>query len=411
MSLDAGRAGVRPGEVIGILGGGQLGRMMAIPARQMGFGIAVLAPEGDAPAAGLADVAIRASFEDPDAARRLAQISSVLTYEFENIPYQTVRALEELLPVRPSSEILRLTQDRLLEHDLLHRLGVPTAPGLEVCSKAEARAALQQSGGPARLKTARGGYDGGGQWRVRTAEDLPDVLPDGGPPGAVSANAGPIAAGTIPAGTTAAGPIHRFLMEKEVEFDCEVSVILCRDLFGDIKFFPLFENHHASGILDWTRCPARVSPRAAARAFEIARAIAEAAGLVGTLTVECFVTGDEVRVNELAPRVHNSGHLTQDACSISQFEQHIRAICGLPLLQPVLLRPAVMRNLLGARDRRRVHVEGLADALADPDVRFHWYGKSSERARRKMGHLTALGDTAEEAFVRAGHACSLLRMV
>ncbi len=371
---------ILPGGTIGILGGGQLGRMIAVSARQMGYGVVVLAPEQDAPAFGLADRVLHASFEDTDAAQKLADTCDVVTYEFENVPEATVRAIEGRVLVRPDARLLGITQDRVREHAFLHQHGIPTAPGCPVRTREELDAAVARFGFPSRLKSARGGYDGGGQHRLRGPADVATAPIDG----------------------------RDWLFERDVPFVAEVSVVVARGADGTARAFPVFENEHADGILRVTRAPARVEPRLVARAEAIARALAEAANLVGTLTVECFVTADEVLVNELAPRVHNSGHLTIEACVTSQFEQHVRAICGLPLGDVALRSPAAMVNLLGAAERRKARLAGADRALATPDVHLHLYGKTSVRARRKMGHVTALAATTDEAVARAEAAVAAL---
>ncbi len=379
---------VAPGGTVGILGGGQLGRMLAMSARQHGYGVVVLAPLGDAPAVGLADHAFRAAFEDIDAARALAARSDVVTYEFENVPAATARAIETMRPLRPGADLLAMTQHRLDEHAFLHAQGVPTAPGVPVLGADDLERGLTALGLPAargRLKAARGGYDGGGQWTLRSAEDIArarTVVASGG----------------------------AFLLERDVPFSCEISVIVTRGVDGAVEVFPVFENEHRDGILHLTRAPARVSGAVARRAQELARTLAVASGLVGTLTVECFVVGDDVLVNELAPRVHNSGHLTLEACNVSQFEQHLRAVCGLPLLRPALVAPAAMVNLLGVEDVRPVRWLGAERALAMPDVHVHVYGKGASRARRKLGHVTAVRASLEEAVAVAEAAAAMLRV-
>ncbi len=378
---------ILPGSTIGILGGGQLGRMLAVPARQLGYGVAVLAPSGDAPALGLADHAIRASFDDLDAARQLAQLSDVVTYEFENVPGAAARAVEEHAPLHPNAALLELTQDRNVEHAFLDRLGIPTAPGCAIHSAADLTAAVVRFGLPARIKSARGGYDGGGQLRITDAESLHAAHVK------ISLSSG----------------AWRF--EAEVPFECELSVVVARSASGELVPFAPFENEHLHGVLHLTRWPARASEGALGRALEVARAVAEAGGLVGVMCVELFVEGDDVRVNELAPRVHNSGHLTIEAAATSQFEQHIRAICGLPLGSPALRSGgAAMVNLLGASERRRVRLDGAAEALT-LGARVHLYGKDRERPGRKMGHVTAVGSSGDEAVATALSATSSLRLV
>ncbi len=378
---------ILPGATLGILGGGQLGRMLAIPARQLGYRVAVLAPEGDAPAFGVADHVIRAAFEDQEAVGRLAAISEVVTYEFENVAAETVRRIEARVPVRPGAELLAATQDRLLERALCQRAGAPVAPFREVDNREGLSLALTELGGPLRLKTARGGYDGGGQWRIRDEADA-EALFRNGPP-----------------------VEGRFLAEKEVNFETEVSVILCRDVYGDTRIFPLFENHHEGGILALTRCPARISAARRSEIEDLAVAFADTVGLVGTLTVELFVTARGVLVNELAPRVHNSGHLTVEACTVSQFEQHLRAVCGLPLRPAELRKPAAMVNLLGTEELRFIRLEGVESALRDPGASLHLYGKRHCRPRRKMGHLTVVGDDPDEVVSRARAHAETMRFV
>lgn len=368
---------IAPGACLGILGGGQLGRMLGMAARQLGYRVVVYSPPGDTPAAAIADRVFAAAWDDEDAVRAFAAAADVVTYEFENVPVATVLGVERVTPVRPSAALLGVTQDRLAEHALLDREGLPHAKGWPVRSERDLLAGIAALGFPARLKTARGGYDGGGQWRIRDE------------------------AGITRARTVVREMGATFRLEGEVAFDQEVSVIVTRGLDGASVTFPVFENEHHDGILALTRCPARVSPRVASRARDVALALAEAVGLVGTLTVECFVVGDDVLVNELAPRVHNSGHLTIEACATSQFEQHLRAVCGLPLGATDLRRPAAMANLLGDCAREVATPRGFEEALAAPDTHLHLYGKASVRPRRKMGHLTVVAESADEAVARA----------
>lgn len=372
---------ILPGACLGILGGGQLGRMISIAARQLGYRVVVLAPPGDTPAASVTDHVYAASYEDEGAVRAFAAAADVVTYEFENVPVATVATLEERRPVRPSAALLGITQDRLAEHALLDHEGLPHARGWAVRGEEDLRVGVAALGFPARLKTARGGYDGGGQWRIRDVGDLERAC------------------------AVVRERREAFRLEGEVPFDREVSVIVTRGVDGTCATFPLFENEHRDGILWLTRCPARVSPRVEARAREVALALAEAVALVGTLTVECFVVGDDVLVNELAPRVHNSGHLTIEANATSQFEQHVRAVCGLPLGAVTLRRPAAMANLLGDHARETATPRGVETALETPEAHLHLYGKASVRPRRKMGHLTVLADTTEDAVARA-RACA-----
>lgn len=374
---------IRPHATLGILGGGQLGRMIAVAARQLGYGVRVFSPPGDNPAEAVADHLFAAAWEDEDALGAFARGCAVVTYEFENVPVGVVEQVGRYAPVNPSGALLATTQDRIAEHALLDRLGIRHAPGRRVVTPEAFDVALAALGRPSRLKTARGGYDGGGQWPIRD-------------------EAGAATARAVLDGQRV------FRMEQDVPFDTEVSVVLSRGADGALAAFPLFENVHRGGILHQTTWPARVSARVEARAREIAVTLAEAVDLVGTLTVECFVVGEEVLVNELAPRVHNSGHLTIEACAVSQFEQHVRAVSGLPLAEPQVRAAAVMTNLLGDAARDRVELV-LEDALRVPEAHVHLYGKTAVRARRKMGHVTTLGANRAEAEARAAQALAGLR--
>ena len=373
-----------PGATLGILGGGQLGRMLGLAARTLGYGVVVWAGPQDAPAGAVADRVLTRPLGDLSGAIELLAQCDRVTFEWENVPAETVEMLAEHRPCHPSGSVLRVTQDRLEERALLTRLGIPTAPAQGIATDADMQNARKTVGLPARIKTARGGYDGGGQWKVRSDNDLA-ALP------------------TMDGFTT-------YRWEKEIAFEREVSVILARSTSGEIRIFPIFENEHHDGVLHLTRCPARITPDVARRAEQIARTIAENLEIVGTLTVECFVLADgEILVNELAPRVHNSGHLSIEACVTSQFEQHIRAICGLPLGETTLRSPAAMINLLGDRSRPQVALVGVTEALAIPDTHLHLYGKKEVRARRKLGHVTALASTLEAAVARATQAHAALR--
>lgn len=374
---------IAPGGTVGILGGGQLGRMIALAARPLGYRVVVYAPAGDNPAEGPSDALVAAPWDDLDAVRRFAGRCDVVTYEWENVPVAVVEAVRASTPVAPGPEMLAHTQDRLAERRLLHGLGLPTAAGRPVFGTADLEAAIATLGTPGRLKGARGGYDGGGQVRI------PDL-------------------GALERARAALSGQPAWLYERDVPFDHEVSVIVARGAERRPVCFPVFENEHREGILWRTRWPAAVSPVAARRVQELACALAEAVDLVGTLTVECFVLGDEVRVNELAPRVHNSGHLTMEACAVSQFEQHVRAITGLPLAEPIARGASVMQNLLGTTSGP-ARLLGAERALAVPDVHLHLYGKAEVRPRRKMGHLTAVGPDRAEAEARVDRAFAALR--
>jgi 5-(carboxyamino)imidazole ribonucleotide synthase len=373
---------ILPPAVIGILGGGQLGRMLAQAARAMGYRIAVLDPDPDCPAASVADRVVVGSYDDVGAAFRLADRSAVVTYELEHVAADVVAALETRLPVRPGHLPLTVTQDRIAERQFIESADVPVAPWRAVSTPDEGRAVAAELGLPLRLKLPIGGYDGRGQLRIRASSDLDDAWALLGRP-----------TGSI------------LLAEREVVFECELSIVLARDIAGKTAAFPIGRNRHDAGILVESVAPAPVSPDVARRATEIGERLATAMGLCGTLTAELFLLADgSIVVNELAPRVHNSGHWTIEGAATSQFEQHIRAICGLPLGSPEALGPAAMVNLLGSGLRRPARLVGAASALADPSVHLHVYDKRTVFERRKMGHLTALGGSVDEALKRAGAA-------
>ncbi len=365
-------APILPGRTVGILGGGQLGRMFAIAARRMGYRVHALDPTTDCPAGQVADVEVVAAYDDLDAARRFAAGVDVVTFEFENIPAETLRVIAQTRPVHPAPEVLHICRHRQREKDFLRGHGFPIAPYRAVDSAAAVAAALAELGTPAILKTADFGYDGKGQVRI----DRPDAC------AAAWAQMG------RPLG----------VLEAFVPFTQEISVIGARSARGDFTSFGPVENVHTRHILDVTTAPARVSPSVERNALALARAIAEALDVVGLLAVEIFVVDQRVLVNELAPRPHNSGHYSVDACLTSQFEQQLRAVCGLPLGDVRLLRPAAMANLLG--EEWSAGAPNWPAALAFTDVKLHLYGKHEPRPGRKMGHLTALADTPEAARAR-----------
>ena len=356
-----------------MLGSGQLGRMFAIAARALGYRIQIFSPDNDTPAGHIADREWTAPYEDLDTVREFARGVDVVTFEFENVLSMTTQAVAEIVPVRPGGSVLHITQHRLREKNFLRENGFPVTPFRRITTLVELQSAARELGLPAVLKTASFGYDGKGQTKVRSESELA---------GAFAALAG------------AEG-----LYEAFVDFEKEVSVVAARTISGEFKAFPVFENAHANHILDVTFGPAALSPNLAREAEELARGILEKLEVVGLLTVEMFVAHDgRLLVNELAPRTHNSGHLTIDACVTSQFEQQVRAVCGLPLGATDLQQPAAMANLLGhlwARGK-----PNWAAALADPYVKLHLYGKAEARVGRKMGHLTATGATVEAAVAR-----------
>jgi 5-(carboxyamino)imidazole ribonucleotide synthase len=350
---------IPPGAVIGILGGGQLGRMTALAAARLGYRCHVLAPEPDSPAADVCATFTRAGYGDAAALAAFADAVDVVTLEFENVPVAALETLARTRPVRPGANVLRVTQDRLAEKRFVAGLGVGVtgfAPVRDGRDLAEARGRLGAAGV---LKTTRFGYDGKGQLRI---------TPDADPQAAVAM----LGAGEL-------------IYEAWVEFRLELSVITARSPDGRQASYVPVENRHRDGILDVTLAPAAVPPEVAARATAIAERIAAALGLEGLLAVELFLARDgRILVNELAPRPHNSGHWTVDACAVSQFEQQVRAVCGLPLGDPAPFAAAEMRNLLGH------DVDRWPELVAEPGARLHLYGKRETRPGRKMGHVTRL---------------------
>lgn len=366
-----------PGATIGVMGGGQLGRMFAIAARRMGYRVCIFTPEENSPAGQLADLTRIAEYTNEAAVRRFAADVDVITFEFENIPFETAEWCAAERDVRPAGSILHIAQNRLREKKFLDSAGIPIAPFRAVHSAQELENAIDQIGRPAILKTAAFGYDGKGQQTIAARDDFEEIWN--------------------------ASSADELVLEGVVDFDKEVSVIVARGADGAMATFPLCENLHRNHILDVTVVPARVEPKVEKAAAELARAIAEKLELVGLLAVEMFLkpNGDLV-VNELAPRPHNSGHWTIEASTTSQFEQHVRAVCGMPLGSTELLRPAAMANILG--DAWQGGGPEWSSALRTPGVHLHLYGKSEPRPRRKMGHLTAVGATAEEAIGRVTQA-------
>ncbi len=371
---------ILPGATLGVLGSGQLGRMFALSARSLGYRVRTFSPDTDTPTGQVADGEVVAAYEDLDAVRAFARSVNVITFEFENVPAETAAAAAEIVPVRPGGAALHIAQNRRREKEFLARHGFPCAPFRSVASFGELEAALAGIGVPAILKTAGFGYDGKGQVRLRDVSEAADAW-------------------------DALGG-SECVLEGFVDFEREVSVVAARDLDGSFVHYGVIENAHKDGILDLSICPApAVSAKTSAEAVDITRAICETLGLVGVLCVEFFLTADGgLIVNEMAPRPHNSGHLTIEAHAASQFEQQVRSICGLPLGSTELLRPAAMANLLG--DFWETGTPNWPAALALPNVSLHLYGKAQARPGRKMGHLTALAETPEAAseLVRAARA-------
>ncbi len=347
-----------PNATIGMIGGGQLGRMLASSAARLGYRVVVLEPSTGCPAAQLANEHLAAPYDDPEALDRLADLCDVVTYEFENVPLSAARYLEAKVPLFPPSRALEVSQDRLTEKTFLRENGIEVAPFEPVENASDIRAALKAFDGGV-LKTRRFGYDGKGQ-HVFDAAD------------------GDVEAALTQIGT---GP---YVLEKKVAFSSEFSVIAARDRKGNVRSFDPATNEHEGGILRRSTVPAQLSDEQADEAGRIATRILDALDYVGVLGVEFFQAGDRLLVNEIAPRVHNSGHWTHEACETSQFEQHIRAICGLPLGSVSRHHDCSMSNLLGHE------ADTIADLLDDPSVQVTLYGKAEARAGRKMGHYVQL---------------------
>jgi 5-(carboxyamino)imidazole ribonucleotide synthase len=365
---------IGPGGALGVLGSGQLGRMFAIAARRMGYRVHTFSPEEDTPTGQVADLEVVASYDDLDALRAFARHVDVVTFEFENVPIDAIDAIEELTPVRPCGLALHTAQQRAREKTFLADRGFPTAPFFRAASLDELWDAVARVGTPAVIKTAAFGYDGKGQHKVTTPADVEHIW-------------------------TAIGH-QEAIVEKFMMLQTEISVIGARGVDGEIAQYQPFENRHREHILDVTTVPAAITPAIASQAMEITRAILEQLQYVGVLCVEFFVTTEgELLVNEIAPRPHNSGHLSFDAAVTSQFEQQVRAVCGLTLGSTAFLAPAVaMANLLG--ELWEDGEPNWAAASRFNDVKLHLYGKTEARSGRKMGHMTAMGRTVDEALDR-----------
>ncbi len=375
---------IGPGSTVGVLGGGQLGRMFAMTARRLGYRIHTLTPDHDSPTAQIADLEIVAPYDDLDAVRRFAQGVDVVTFEFENVSAAAAACAEEHAIVRPNRGALAIAQHRVREKRFVADLGAPVTPFAAVATAADLAAAIDRIGCPSVLKTTVFGYDGKGQALVAKPEDAAAAWESVGRRDAI--------------------------LEAFVDLDRELSVIGARGVSGEWSAFGPIENVHRHHILDVSTAPADVDGATAALALDITRQVMDALAYIGVLCIEFFLTRDgRLLVNEIAPRPHNSGHLTIEACRASQFEQQLRAICGLPLGSPDLLQPAAMANLLGD-----VWDDGepeWAAGLASPSVTLHLYGKAAPRRGRKMGHLTALAPTTADARARVLAARDALKRV
>ncbi len=371
---------LEPGARLGVLGGGQLGAMFAAAARRMGYRVAVWDPDATAPGLRLADHPISRPFDDVAALDTFIRSVSAVTYEWENIPAATARAIEAAVPLRPSAAILATIQNRLEQKLFLSRQGIPVAPFAPV-RMVEELAVSETMGYPCLCKTATSGYDGKGQWRLESPHDAKRLREE--------------------LNKTASSGL--WVVERFLAFEKELSVLIVRGADKEHRAYPVVENQHEAGILRVTRVPADVDRPMAERAQRIALAVVEALDGVGVFCVELFLMPDgALYVNEVAPRPHNSGHYTLDACTVSQFEQQVRVVAGAPLGEVRLLCPAVMINLIGEDVVRATSGEALSNLLRAPGAKLHLYGKGEVRPRRKMGHVTFLSEKAEDAWIAAG---------
>jgi len=352
-----------------MLGSGQLGRMFTFAARSMGYRVHVYTSKSGEPTAQIADFQTIADFNDTDAITRFARSVDVVTYEFENIPSATVQALEDAVPAHPSSKVLFTAQHRLREKTFLAQHGFPLPRFYAIRTADDIAKALQHTGAPAILKTAGFGYDGKGQAEVTDLADARQAWEN-----LQQAEA---------------------ILEEKISFDSEVSMVASRNAAGQFAHYGLIENEHRHHILHLSQAPANASPQLHQQAAEMVRELCEALEVVGVICVEFFRRGDTLLINEIAPRPHNSGHLTIEACACSQFEQQLRAVCGLPPGPTEFLRPTAMVNLLG--DLWQQGTPQWEKVLLHPGLHLHLYGKAEARPGRKMGHITALGETPEDA--------------
>lgn len=360
---------ILPGATLGVLGSGQLGRMFTIAARRLGYRVHVLSPDDDTPTGQVADQEVRADYLDLDQVAAFARGVSAVTFEFENVPAETTRICEQFAPVRPAGSVLYTSQNRRREKTYLRDAGLPVTPFLPVESLDQLKLGLKQLGAPAVLKTADWGYDGKGQVVIRSLDD---------------------------AAAWASLAADQAILEAFIPFESELSVVAARSVNGDFASYGPIGNTHSRHILDVSVCPARVSPEVATEAVEIARAVLERLDVIGVLCVEFFLTKEgRLLINETAPRPHNSGHLTIDAHVTCQFEQQVRAVCGLPLGSSEQRTPSAMANLLG--DLWSSGEPNWPAVVSYPSVKLHLYGKREARVGRKMGHLTALASSVDEA--------------
>lgn len=356
---------VLPAGKIGIIGGGQLGRMMSIAAKYIGYDTVVLDPTANCPCAHVADEQIVASYDDMNAIKELTEKCDVITYEFENVDLEAALYIEKAGKLPQGAYALEVTQNRQAEKELMRDAGIPIPQFKIVENAEECRVALEEMSFPVVIKTCRGGYDGKGQLKIENVADIIEAIEFARQPGT-------------------------FIIEEWVTFDKEISIVFTRGQDGKIQFFPVAENVHKDHILYETIAPARISETVKSKAIAAATALAEKVQVVGTFAIEMFVRDEDIYINEMAPRPHNSGHYTIEACNVSQFTQHIRAICGLPLVDVALLQPARMINVLGEdMDKAMAALKGI------PNSFLHLYGKKEAIAKRKMGHITFIAETPE----------------
>lgn len=369
---------IKPGGTIGILGGGQLGRMLVLAGRNMGYRFATLDPTNDSPCGQVADQQLVAAYDDVVAARKLAEVSDVITYEFENVDADVTDILMKEAYVPQGSKLLYTTQHRLREKRAIEAAGVPVAPYVEITSAEQLKEAVIGFGTPCVLKTATGGYDGKGQWVIHSLDEVAEAY------------------------ESLSRARTELVLEQFIHFEKELSVIAARSPRGEVKAFPVSENIHVHNILHLSIVPARIAQEVQRTAEELAIRIAHALDVVGLIAVEMFLAKDgQLYVNELAPRPHNSGHYTMDACKTSQFEQHVRAICNLPLGSTELMSPVVMVNLLGehvAPILEKLDQPGFEDAEHGVSAKVHLYGKQEAKEKRKMGHINLLAADVDRAL-------------
>ncbi|MCL2854746.1 MAG: 5-(carboxyamino)imidazole ribonucleotide synthase [Defluviitaleaceae bacterium] len=373
---------------IGIIGGGQLGKMMILEAKKMGMTVNILEAEEKCPSHSIADNHIVGSLKDANAIKKLAEISDVITYEIEHINVDALFEVEKAgKPVYPTPASLKIIQNKLSQKTRLLEEGVPAPDLLPVNSPADLLAAGEKFGYPMMVKACLGGYDGKGNFLIKTPEQAEEAFK------------------TL--GST------DLMVESFVDFTMEISVLACRGQNGEIAVYPVAQNDHENEVLNETRVPANISEKTSKQAMDVARRVMEIFEGVGMFCVEMFVLQDgSVSVNEIAPRPHNSGHYTIEACSSSQFDNHIRAVAGLPLGDTTLIKPAVMRNLLGDADEDGVAVvTGVDEVLAIPGARLHIYGKKEVKPKRKMGHITVIADTLEDAVEKGNKAYAALKIL